>query len=65
MELLNLLLDLADAVSAGVTVAAFWYAWVVPPDRTALPPPKPSEPEELERFRRTAALIRPSSRRLT
>ena len=31
MDLLNALLDLVDAISAGVAVAAFWYAWVVPP----------------------------------
>ena len=65
MELLGLLLDLADAVSAGVAIAAFWYTWVVPPDRGALPPSRPSDPEELERFLRQAALIRPSDRRLT
>ena len=66
MDLLNALLDLVDAISAGVAVAAFWYAWVVPPDRSALPPPKrASEPDELERFVRAAALIKPSSHRLT
>ena len=40
MDLLNALLDLVDAISAGVAVAAFWYAWVVPPARGALPPLK-------------------------
>ena len=66
MDLLNALLDLVDALSAGVAVAAFWYAWVAPPDRGVLPPPKrASEPDELERFVRTAALIKPSSHRLT
>ena len=66
MDLLNALLDLVDAVSAGVAIAAFWYAWVVPPDRSALLPPKrQSDPDELERFVRAAALIRPSSHRLT
>ena len=49
MDLLNALLDLVDALSTGVAVAVFWYAWVVPPDYSALPPPKrPSEPDELE-----------------
>ncbi|HEX6114346.1 MAG TPA: hypothetical protein VFZ10_18765 [Geminicoccaceae bacterium] len=66
MDLLNALLDLVDAVSAGVAVAAFWYAWVVPPDPNALPPPKrSSEPDELERFVRAAAVIKPPSHRLT
>jgi hypothetical protein len=65
MELLNALLDLIDAVSAGVAVAMFWYTWVVPPGRGALPLPRPSEPAELEQFVRAAALIRPSTHRLT
>jgi hypothetical protein len=65
MELLNALLDLVDAISAGFAVAMFWYTWVVPPVRGALPPPKPSEPAELEQFVRAAALIRPSHHRLT
>jgi hypothetical protein len=65
MELLNALLDLVDAISAGVAIAAFWYAWLVPPSRGALPPPRRSEPAELERFVRAAALIRPSGHRLT
>jgi hypothetical protein len=66
MELLNALLDLVDAISAGFAVAMFWYTWVVvPPGRGALPPPKPSEPAELEQFVRTAALIRSSGHRLT
>jgi hypothetical protein len=66
MELVNALLDFADAISAGVAIAGFWYTWVVPPDHGGLPPPKrASEPEELERFVRAAALIRPTSRRLT
>lgn len=65
MDLLNALLNLVDAVSAGVAVATFWYAWVMPPDLGALPFPKrKSEPAELERFVRAAALIKPSSHRL-
>jgi hypothetical protein len=64
MELLNALLDLVDAISAGVAVAMFWYTWVVPPSRGALPPRR-SEPAELEQFVRAAALIRPSAQRLT
>jgi hypothetical protein len=65
MDLLNALLDLADAISAGVAVAAFWYAWVAPPARRALPPPRcASEPDEVEQFVRAAALINPSGRDL-
>ena len=65
MDLLNALLDLVDAISAGVAVAAFWYTWVVPPARGSLPPLKRSEPAELDRFLRAAALMAPSRRRLT
>lgn len=66
MDLLNALLDLVDAISGGVAITMFWYTWVVPPDHSALPPPKrPSEPDELEQFVRAAALIKPSGRRLT
>jgi hypothetical protein len=65
MDLLNALLDLVDAISAGVAVAAFWYTWVVPPARGALPPLKRSEPAELDRFLRAAALMEPPHRRLT
>ena len=63
MDLLNGLLDLADAISAGVTLVAFWYTWVVPPERRARPPA--SGPEELARFIRAAASLRPSSHQLT
>jgi hypothetical protein len=63
MELLNVFLDLADAVSAGVAVAAFWHGWVAAPRRRALPPPRcASEPDEVEQFVRAAALINPSDR---
>lgn len=65
MELLNALLDLVDAISAGVAVAMFWYTWVVPPSRGVLPPPRRSEPAELEQFVRAAALIKPPNQRLT
>jgi hypothetical protein len=65
MDLLNAFLDLADAISAGVAIAAFWYTWVVPFNRPRLPPGSPSGPDELERFIRAAVLIRPSSHRLT
>jgi hypothetical protein len=64
MDLLNALLDLADAISAGVALAAFWYTWVVPPDPRRLPARSGSGPDELEQFIRTAALIKPSSRGL-
>jgi hypothetical protein len=63
MDLLNAFLDLADAISAGVALAAFWYTWVVPPDRR-LPAGSGSGPDELEQFIRTAALIKPSSQGL-
>jgi hypothetical protein len=65
MDLLNALLDLVDAISAGVAVATFWYAWVMPPPRTALPPVKQTGPAELDRFVRAAALMKPSRRQLT
>ena len=61
-----MLLDLADAISAGVAIAGFWYTWVLPPDRRALPPPRcASKPDELERFVRAASLIKPSSQGLS
>jgi hypothetical protein len=65
MDLLNALLDLADAISAGVAVAGFWYTWVVPPASRALPPPGcASGPDELAQFLRAVALIKPSDQRL-
>jgi hypothetical protein len=67
MDLLNMFLDLADAVSAGVAVAAFWYTWVAPrPARRALPPPGcAGEPDEVEQFVRAAALINRSGQSLS
>jgi hypothetical protein len=65
MDLLNALLDLADAISAGVALAAFWHTWVVPADPRRLSPTSASGPDELERFIRAAALLRPSSHRLS
>jgi hypothetical protein len=57
MELLNALLDLADATSAAIGIVAFWYTWVAPPRRPALPPPRrPSPPDELDRFVHAATL---------
>lgn len=54
MELLDALLDLVDAVSAAAGIVVFWYTWVAPP-RPSLPPPRrPSDPDELARFLRTA-----------
>jgi hypothetical protein len=51
MELVNALMDLVDAVSAAIGIVAFWYTWVAPPRRAALPPPRrPSAPDELDRF---------------
>ena len=64
MDLLNVLLDLADAISAGVAIAG-WYTWVVPSPDRRLAPGSASGPDELERFIRAAALIRPWSHRLT
>ena len=32
MDLLNALLDLADAISAAVALVGFWYTWVLPAD---------------------------------
>jgi hypothetical protein len=60
MDLLNALLDVADAISAGVAVVAFWYTWVAPPRRGLAPPPRPSDQGELEQFLHHAALVRPS-----
>jgi hypothetical protein len=65
MDLLNALLDLVDAISAGFAVATFWYTWVVPPARRALPPLKQTGPAELDRFVRAVALMEPSRRRLS
>jgi hypothetical protein len=64
MDLLNALLDLADAISAGVALATFWYTWVVPPDRRRLPAGSGSGPDELDQFIRAAVLIKPSSQGL-
>jgi hypothetical protein len=66
MDLLNALLDLADAISAGVAVAGFWSIWVVPPS-SPTPPPQgcASGPDdELARFLRAVALIRPPDPRI-
>jgi hypothetical protein len=64
MDLLNALLNLADAISAGVALAAFWHTWVVPPDPRHLPRGSGSGPDELEQFIRAAALIKPPRQRL-
>ena len=37
MDLLNALLDLADAISAAVALVGFWYTWVLPADPRTLP----------------------------
>jgi hypothetical protein len=65
MDLLNAFLDLADAISAGVAVTAFWYTWVAPPRRALPPPPCASKPDEVEQFVRDAALIKPSGQGLS
>ena len=57
MDLLNALLNLADAISAAVALVGFWYTWVRPADpRTLALPRSASAPDELERFLRAAAL---------
>lgn len=63
MDLLNALLNLADAISAGVAVTAFWYNWVVPLGRHRLRPARASAPDELERFICEAALLGAPDRR--
>ncbi len=61
MDLLNALLNLADAISAAVAMVGFWYTWVQPADPRALALPRSaSAPDELERFLRAAALNQPS-----
>jgi hypothetical protein len=61
MDLLNAFLNLADAISAGVALAAFWHTWVVPPEPPRLPAASGSRPDELEQFIRAASLIKPPS----
>jgi hypothetical protein len=59
MELLDALLDLVDAVSTAAGIVVFWYTWVAP-RRPSLPPPRrPSDPDELARFLRTATIGTP------
>jgi hypothetical protein len=61
MELLEALLDLVDAVSTAAGIVVFWYTWVAPP-RPSLPPPRrPSDPDELARFLRTATIGTPGN----
>ena len=57
MELLNALLELVDAVSAAIGIAAVWYGWVAMPHRNALPRPRrPSAPDELDQFLHAATM---------
>ncbi len=57
MEWLDALLDLIDATFTAIGWVAFWYAWVAPGRRHALPPPEPpSSADELERFLGQAAV---------
>ena len=58
MDLLNALLDLADAISAAVALVGFWYTWVLPADPHTLPM-SASAPDELEQFLRAATLNKP------
>jgi hypothetical protein len=65
MDLLNALLDLADAISAGVAVAGFWSIWVAPPASRALAQRRyASGPDELAQFLRAVALIKPRGQSL-
>jgi hypothetical protein len=60
MDLLNALLDLADAISAAVALVGFWYTWVLPAHPCTLPlPMSASAPDELEQFLRAATLNKP------
>jgi hypothetical protein len=62
MELLDAILNLFDAVSTAIGIVVVWYTWVAPLPRNLLPPPRPrSDPDELDRFLRDAALSRTSS----
>jgi hypothetical protein len=66
MELVYAFLDFVDTVSAAIGIVVVWYTWVAPPRGNVLPPPRsPSDPDELERFVRTATLNRTSSDSLT
>jgi hypothetical protein len=66
MELVYALLDFADTVSAAVGIVVVWYTWVAPPRANVPPLPRsPSDPDELERFVRTATLGRTSGDSLT
>jgi hypothetical protein len=66
MELLNAFLDLVDAVSTAIGIVVLWYTWMAPPRQgSALPPPRPSDADELEQFVRAAALNRTSGDALT
>jgi hypothetical protein len=56
MDLLDALLNFADAISAAVALVGFWYTWVLRPAPDALALPKgASAPDELEQFLRAAA----------
>ena len=59
MELLSAFLDVVDAVSTAIGIVVVWYTWVAPPPSArphhALPPPRrPSAPDELDAFLRSA-----------
>jgi hypothetical protein len=66
MDLLNALLDLADAISAAVALTGFWHTWVLPADSRVLWLPRSaSAPDELERFLRAATQNKPSGQEIT
>jgi hypothetical protein len=66
MELVYALLDFVDAVSTAIGLVVVWYTWVAPPRGKIVPPPRPpSDPDELNRFVRSATLIRTSGDSLT
>jgi hypothetical protein len=55
MDLLDALLNFADAISAAVALVGFWYTWVLPPAPEPRALPKGADaPDELERFLRAA-----------
>ncbi len=61
MELVYALLDVFDAVSTAIGIVVVWYTWVAPRRANILPPPRPqSDPDELERFLRSATPDRTS-----
>jgi hypothetical protein len=66
MDLLDTLLNFADAISAAVALVGFWYTWVLPPAPDTRALPKGADPpDELERFLRAAASSTRSGQEIT